>query len=67
MEGGKGGREGSLLTGIRVEIASGATEDEVALAVALPGLDEREVPSDSFFHDVVPALREGERGRGEGG
>lgn len=43
-------------TGVRVEIAGGAAEDEVALGIAFPSLDQREITRNGFLHDVVTAL-----------
>src|SRR6185312_13028557 len=40
----------------RVEVARGLAEDEVALAVRLPGMDDRQVGEEPALHDISRAV-----------
>ena len=40
----------------RIEVARGLAVDEIALGVALPGIDDREVGDEAALHDVALAV-----------
>ena len=44
------------LGALRVEVAGRGSEDQVAVGVSLPGLDQREIASDGLLHHVVAAV-----------